>query len=108
MTLPATELRERVADFLALEAELIDSHQYDAWLSLWAEDGIYWVPANEDDYDPRLHISIIYDDFQLLEERCFRLSSGVAHSQEPHSRLCHVIGNVQVGAESDDASSVAV
>ena len=44
------------------------------------------VPCNKDDYDPRLHVSIVYDDYQRLKEWCFRLSSDGAHAQETPSR----------------------
>jgi benzoate/toluate 1,2-dioxygenase subunit beta len=98
----STTFRDRLNDFLTLEAELIDSHEYDAWLELWDQDGIYWIPCNEDDYDPRLHISIAYDDYSLIKERCLRLTAGGAHSQEPRSRLCHVYGNVRSFEASDD------
>ena len=55
-------LRERVTDFVVREADLADTRDYEAWLELWAPEAIYWVPCNEDDYDPRQHVSIIYDD----------------------------------------------
>jgi benzoate/toluate 1,2-dioxygenase subunit beta len=90
------ELREQVNAFLVHEADLADRHRYDDWLALWSPDGIYWVPCNEDDYDPARHVSIIYDDYGRLEERCFRLNSEAAHSQDPPSRLCRVIGNEHV------------
>ncbi len=90
------ELREHVNAFLLHEADLVDQHRYDDWLGLWASDAIYWVPCNEDDYDPTQHVSIIYDDYGRLEERCFRLNSEAAHSQDPPSRLCRIIGNQQV------------
>ena len=54
-------LRERIESFLYYEARLIDEHQYDEWLSLWTEDALYWVPCNEDDFDPERHISIVYE-----------------------------------------------
>jgi benzoate/toluate 1,2-dioxygenase subunit beta len=90
------ELREQVSEFLVHEAELADQHRYDDWLGLWSSDGIYWVPCNEDDYDPARHVSIIYDDYGRLQERCFRLNSEGAHSQDPPSRLCRIVGNEQV------------
>ncbi len=34
-------------------ARLQDEHQYQAWEKLWTEDGVYWVPANGVDIDPR-------------------------------------------------------
>jgi|HubBroStandDraft_6_1064221.scaffolds.fasta_scaffold06492_7 3-phenylpropionate/cinnamic acid dioxygenase small subunit len=94
------ELRDQVSAFLVAESELMDQHRYDDWLELWSADGIYWVPCNEDDYDPRQHVSIIYDDYGRLQERCFRLNSAGAHSQDPPSRLCRIIGNQQVSPGS--------
>lgn len=94
------ELRQQVSAFLVHEADLMDQHRYDDWLELWASDGVYWVPCNEDDYDPRQHVSIIYDDHARLEERCFRLNSAGAHSQDPPSRLCRIIGNEVVTPSS--------
>lgn len=101
--LVASTVHGRVATFLAREAELADRHQYDDWLRLWSPDGVYWVPSNDDDYDPAEHVSIIYDDYDRLQERCFRLSVGGAHSQEPASRLCRVVGNVQLLSGEDAA-----
>ncbi|HVQ94935.1 MAG TPA: aromatic-ring-hydroxylating dioxygenase subunit beta [Mycobacteriales bacterium] len=98
---PVGELRAQVTAFLVHEADLIDQHRYDDWLQLWAPDGIYWVPCNEDDYDPRRHVSIIYDDYARLQERCFRLNSEGAHSQDPPSRLCRIVGNEQVSGDDD-------
>ncbi|MGH3200832.1 MAG: aromatic-ring-hydroxylating dioxygenase subunit beta [Streptosporangiaceae bacterium] len=99
-------LREQVTAFLTHEADLADGHRYDDWLGLWSPDGIYWVPCNEDDYDPGRHVSIIYDDYGRLGERCFRLSSEAAHSQDPPSRLCRILGNEQVSR--GDAGHVLV
>jgi len=102
MALPSLgELREQVGTFLVEEAELADQHRYDDWLELWSPDAVYWVPCNEDDYDPARHVSIIYDDYGRLQERCFRLNSEAAHSQDPPSRLCRVIGNQQVSRGCD-------
>jgi len=106
------ELREHVNAFLLHEADLVDQHRYDDWLGLWASDAIYWVPCNEDDYDPTQHVSIIYDDYGRLEERCIRLNSEAAHSQDPPSRLCRIIGNQQVSrgdaGDAGDAGDVRV
>jgi 3-phenylpropionate/cinnamic acid dioxygenase small subunit len=105
------DLRERVTTFLTREADLADTHRYSEWLELWAPEGVYWVPANSDDYEPRLHVSIIYDDYARLQERCYRLSLEGAHSQDPPSRLCRVLGNVRLmgtdGEESPDELPIA-
>lgn len=103
---PLSELREQVRDFIVRECELIDHQRYDEWLALWSEDAIYWVPCNEDDYDPTRHVSIIYDDHDRLQERVFRLNSEAAHSQDPPSRLCRIVANEQVSLNCDNQVQV--
>lgn len=51
--------REAVEDFLYDEAARADAHDYTGWLELWAEDGSYYAPANDDDADTRLHVALI-------------------------------------------------
>ncbi len=96
-------LLSEVTDFLYQEAELADANAYEAWLALWDDPCTYWVPCNLEDYDPTKHVSLIYDNRARLEERCFRLTAGGAHSQEPRSKVTRVVGNIRVtGAEDPD------
>ena len=94
------------ADFLYHEAALLDQRRFDEWLELYADDALYWVPQGEDP-DPARDVSIAYDDRRRLHERVVRLTSGFAHSQDPPSRTCHVIGNVRQTGESDGALEIA-
>jgi benzoate/toluate 1,2-dioxygenase subunit beta len=88
--------RGRVEDFLYLEARLMDTHAYDAWLALWTHDALYWVPSNDDDIDPERHVSIVYENRARLEDRIARLKSGAAYAQDPKSRLSMVVSNVEI------------
>ena len=87
-----------VEQFLYREARLMDEGRYEEWLSLWAEDGLYWVPCNHDDIDPMRDVSIIYDDRQRLGERVDRLKSGSVLAQQPKPRMRRVISNIEVAA----------
>ena len=98
--------RHQIENFLYREARLMDEHAYDEWLSLWAEDLLYWVPCNADDIDPQRHVSIIYDTRPFLEDRIERLKSGVAYAQEPKSRLRRVVSNIEI--EEGDNGEVTV
>ena len=89
-------MKEDVEAFLYREARLADENRYDEWTALWTDDAIYWVPANLDDYDPREHISLIYDDRERLQDRVDRLKSGAAWSQEPRSRVRRVVSNIEI------------
>ena len=88
-------LRE-VEEFLFHEADLADNHRFDEWLALWTSDCRYWVPSNEEEVDPARHISVIYDDWNKLDERIFRLKGRHAHAQSPRSRLARVVTNVRL------------
>ena len=94
--------RQTIENFLYREARYMDENNYDAWLELYAEDALYWVPCNQDDIDPAREISIYYDDRARLETRITRLKSGMAHAQEPKSRLLRLISNVEIGDEADN------
>jgi 3-phenylpropionate/cinnamic acid dioxygenase small subunit len=98
--------RQQIENFLYREARFMDEHAYDEWLSLWAEDVLYWVPCNEDDIDPQRHVSIIYDNRARLEDRIERMKSGAAYAQDPKSRLRRMVSNVEV--EEGDNGEVTV
>jgi 3-phenylpropionate/cinnamic acid dioxygenase small subunit len=96
----------RIEAFVYREARLADENRYDEWLSLWMEDAVYWVPANKDDYDPRNHVSIVYDGWERLQDRIDRLKSGAAWSQEPQSRMRRIVSNVEIEEVRDDGMIV--
>jgi 3-phenylpropionate/cinnamic acid dioxygenase small subunit len=89
-------LRREVEDFIFHEADLADSHAFDAWYALWTEDALYWVPCNEDEIDPLRHVSILYEDLEKIETRLFRLKGKRAHAQQPRSRLTRVVSNIRI------------
>jgi 3-phenylpropionate/cinnamic acid dioxygenase small subunit len=98
--------RQAVEQFLYREARLMDESRYEEWEALWADDGVYWVPCNDDDSDPNNQVSIIYDDRTRIHQRIARLLSGQAHVQEPRSRLRRTIGNVEIEARADGEIAV--
>ena len=103
MTQPLTaDLISRVQQFVFMEARLQDDHQYEAWESLWTDDGIYWVPANGDNIDPEREMSIIYDNRSRIALRIRQLLTGKHHTQAPPSRLRRLVSNVEVLGQTDD------
>ncbi len=96
---------EDVRQFVYREARLQDEHQYDAWESLWCDDGIYWVPANGDEIDPEQKMSIIYDNRSRISLRIRQYNTGKRFSQTPQSRLRRLISNVEI--LSDDGHEVS-
>jgi 3-phenylpropionate/cinnamic acid dioxygenase small subunit len=103
--LDLAQVRLEVEEFIYREADLADGHYFDEWFSLWTEDALYWVPANQDDIDPQKHVSIVYDDLDKIDTRLARLKGRRAHAQQPRSRLARVISNIRV-APGDSAGEV--
>ena len=72
-----------VRSFLIEEAELLDTAQFDEWINLFAEDGIYWVPASIDQPNPVDHVSLFYEDRAMMTARAGRLHHPRAHGYAP-------------------------
>jgi 3-phenylpropionate/cinnamic acid dioxygenase small subunit len=96
----------QIEQFLYREARLMDEGRYDEWLSLWADDGVYWVPCNHESSDPAREVSIIYDDRRRLGERIDRLNSGSVLAQEPKPRMRRVLSNIEIVARGEGEAAV--
>ena len=90
-----------ITSFLIFEARLLDERRWGGWLSLFSDDGWYWVPIEENQSDPKTTVSLMYDDRKLMETRVRRLTTGSLHSQSPTSRTTRSISNVTLESESD-------
>ena len=85
-------LERALADVVAKEAALLDAGRFDDWLTLYADDGRYWVPLQgAAQVDPIAHNSLAFEDRLLLTLRVERLKNPRAHSQQPRSRCQHVL-----------------
>ena len=90
--------RERFRALIEREARLLDQLDFDAWLSMYAPECIYWVPATPGGGDPRREVAISFDDRRRMKDRIYRLRTGYAWSQAPVSRTVRIISNVEVFA----------
>lgn len=99
MTAEQRATLEEVTQFIYREARLQDEHQYRDWEQLWADDGVYWVPANGDDIDPEKQMSIIYDNRSRIGLRVNQYYTGKRFSQTPQSRLRRLVSNIEVLAD---------
>lgn len=97
-----TPTEQDLVRFVVREARLLDEKRFDEWLTLFTEDGYYWVPLAHGQTDPVLHTSLAYEDRLLLQLRVERLKSPRAFSQQPPSRCHHLLQTPEV--ESMDAA----
>jgi benzoate/toluate 1,2-dioxygenase subunit beta len=108
MTLPYETHRE-IELFLLREAKLLDSGQFEAWLALYAPQGIYWMPSQPNQIDAKVVASIIYEDHAILAIRVRRLLEARALVLTPMPRTTHLISNIEIenGAADEFAAEAA-
>ena len=87
-------LRPAVEQALYHEARMLDDRCYRAWLDRFTDDCIYWIPLDPNG-DPRHQVSYLLDDQRRMQDRIGLLETGWAHAQEPPSRTCRTVSNVE-------------
>lgn len=86
---------------LFYEAACLDQRRWADWLALYADDAEYWIPAWTDTgrqtADPQTELSLIYyRDKAGLEDRIWRIESGLSPASQPMPRTCHLITNIRL------------
>ena len=95
-----TTLQE-IEALLYEEARRLDERRFEAWLELYTEDAVYWMPARWGQESITDEVSLFHDDRLTLETRVGRLMHPRAHAQLPPSRTLHVVTNVRIAGEAD-------
>ena len=88
------ELQHEVEQFLYRQAELLDTKQWQAWIDLFADDGVYWMPADPAHKHWDGVPSIFAEDKNLMNVRMKRVLHPDAWSQRPLWGTNHVVSNV--------------
>ncbi|MBM3224082.1 MAG: 3-phenylpropionate/cinnamic acid dioxygenase subunit beta [Candidatus Tectomicrobia bacterium] len=98
-------LKQQIEDFLYHEAELLDERRYEDWLALLAADVRYWMPMRRNVKFGELEreftragqdINWFDEGKDTLTRRVQQILTGVHWAEEPLSRLCHMVSNVQL------------
>ena len=97
--------------FLYREARLLDDREWDEWLTCYAPDVTYWMPAWDDDdqltEDPQSEISLIfYPSRDGLEDRVFRIKTERSGASTPEPRTSHNVTNVELVADRGEEVDV--
>lgn len=89
-------LQRRVEQFLFWQSELLDAKQWQAYIDLFADDGVYWMPVAPEQTEWESSPSIFAEDRFMMEVRMGRISHPMAWSQAPMWATNHVIGNIAI------------
>ena len=89
--------RAAAEEFIYREVRLLDTLRLEEWLSLFTDDGLYWLPIENGELaDAADAVSIVYDDGDRRAERVYRTLHTPVLDQSPRSRTVHLVGNVEV------------
>jgi 3-phenylpropionate/cinnamic acid dioxygenase small subunit len=105
-------VKQEVEEFLYREAELLDERRFEEWLELFSDDVRYWmpmrrnVPADEMEREftrEGLDVNWFDEGKDTLTRRVKQIRTGVHWAEQPPSRTCHMVSNVQVlSADGDE------
>jgi 3-phenylpropionate/cinnamic acid dioxygenase small subunit len=111
-----SDLRQKIEEFLYLEAELLDERRLRDWLELFTEDLHYWMPIRHNPTSRPEDLSeelsgpgesyYFNDNKETLRLRIDRLYSNTAWAEMPPSRTRHLISNIRV--KRDDGNEIEV
>ena len=82
---------QAAVEFIWLEADMLDRHDYVAWLRLWTAAGRYVIPVERDVADYAGALNIAYDDGAMREARVKRLNSGLSMSANSAARTVRTV-----------------
>lgn len=98
-------LKQEVEEFLYQEAELLDERRYEEWLELLADDVRYWMPMRRNVKFGELEreftregqdINWFDEGKDTLRRRVQQILTGIHWAEEPLSRICHMVSNIQL------------
>ena len=98
-------LVREIEEFLFAEAELLDERQFEAWLDLLTDDMRYWMPMRRnvkfgeqerENTREQQDMSWFDEGKDTLSQRVRQILTGVHWAEEPLSRVCHMVSNVQL------------
>jgi 3-phenylpropionate/cinnamic acid dioxygenase small subunit len=105
-TSAGADLQRQVEQLLFAQAELLDAKQWQAWMDLFADDGIYWMPARAEQTEWESSPSIFIEDKLMMEIRKGRVTHPNAWSQAPLWETNHIVSHVALESVQGDHITV--
>ena len=88
--------------FLWAEADMLDHGEYQDWLNLWQEEGVYIIPIDPTLTDYENHLNYAYDNNEMRRLRVERLQNGEAISTSPKANIVHTVSRIRILQEDGE------
>jgi 3-phenylpropionate/cinnamic acid dioxygenase small subunit len=107
-------LQREIEEFLYGEAELLDARRFDEWLALFTDDARYWMPMRRNVPHDELareftregsDVNWFDEGKDTLRRRVAQIQTGIHWAEEPPSRICHMVSNVQISKSTPDGAA---
>jgi 3-phenylpropionate/cinnamic acid dioxygenase small subunit len=98
-------LVREIEEFLYAEADLLDERRFKEWLDLLTDDVRYWMPIRRnvkfgeqerENTREQMDMNWFDEGKATLTQRVQQILTGVHWAEEPLSRVCHMVSNVQL------------
>ncbi|MDJ0927247.1 MAG: aromatic-ring-hydroxylating dioxygenase subunit beta [Gammaproteobacteria bacterium] len=96
----AGSLHDEIRQLIARETACLNSGDLDGWMSLFTDDGYYWMPLEEEQTSPDAHDSLIYDNKALMEIRRNNLGHPLSPSMDEPVRSVRILSELEIDADA--------
>ena len=101
-------VKEAITDLIRLETRCLNEADLDTWISLFTEEGYYWMPLEQEQTSPEEHDSLIYDNRALMEMRKFNLHNPLSPSMQQEVRSVRILSELETDAQAGHDGEITV
>ncbi|TMV93233.1 aromatic-ring-hydroxylating dioxygenase subunit beta [Thioclava sp. BHET1] len=91
-------LLQDVTAFIWAEGAMLDAKEYDAWLDLWTDDGLYIMPIGDGE-DYANQVNLCYDNAKMRRDRIGRFHMGFSISSAPPAQTVRTLSRFRIEAQ---------
>ena len=102
------KLQQGIRDLVRLETRCLNAADLATWISLFTEDGYYWMPLERAQTDPEQHDSLIYDNRALMEMRKYNLHNPLSPSMQQEVRSVRILSEPDVDLSAGPRGDIIV
>ncbi len=89
-------LLNQVTAFISQEADMLDFEEFEQWLDLWTDTGVYVVPIDTKETDFANTLNYAYDKAEMRKLRVARLINGEAVSTDTTEKTVRSVSRFRI------------
>ena len=102
------KLQQGIRDLIRLETRCLNEADLETWISLFTEDGYYWMPLEREQTDPEQHDSLVYDNRALMEMRKYNLHNPLSPSMQQEVRSVRILSEPEIDLSAGPRGEITV